>query len=163
MGKIVDYFVLANASFEIFKEFIKRWSNDEKHADFKPSTAIFSMYTNGKICLDLTKNINQKINDEDLKKMRLQNQSWAKHFNDFRNDASSHPINKRANYFSFVPGWEKFALFLRSKKTMEKSSMLILEETFIKIFDLTQTHPPPQLPLLPPNPPTPRAHTGLVL
>ncbi len=102
--KINEYFVFANASFEVFKEFIKRWGEDEENADPKAESAILGMYANGKICLDIARNINQEITDNDLSKIRSEKQNWAKHFSNFRNDATSHPINKEANYFSFVFG-----------------------------------------------------------
>ncbi|MBU1864749.1 MAG: hypothetical protein KKH94_13920 [Candidatus Omnitrophica bacterium] len=104
VSKIIDYFVFANASFEVFKEFIKRWEDDEKNADSKAESAILGMYANGKICLDIAKSINQGITDKDLGKIRIGKQDWVKHFSNFRNDATAHPINNNANYFSFVFG-----------------------------------------------------------
>jgi hypothetical protein len=105
--KIIEYFNLASASSEIYQEYLTKWikhirDDNREEFEFKAISGIFSLYVAGRVCLFITRNINEGIKNDELKKLNSDNKEWVKKFVDFRNNFPAHPLENESYYSELV-------------------------------------------------------------
>lgn len=108
--KTIDYFNLANAAYETYKDNLRIWSEEEGRNEEQINkfiSAASAMYSHWRICLAMIERIKEKYK---LKSNLDEYAEWKSKFIRVRNYISSHPISSEKKLFSeiisFQSDWE---------------------------------------------------------